>query len=345
MKKVFLSTLGLFVAILTIFYAVNFNAVNYGISQLRGQLNIIFNTERISEVMENPSFPDSLKSKIELIQEIKKFTVDSLGLKPSGSYESFYDQKGEPILWVITACPPYSLEPKKWEFPIIGEFAYKGHFEKAKVEKEVKELKKEGYDIRVGEVSAWSTLGYLDDPILSSMLTKSPGNLAALIIHELTHGTLFVKNDLEFNENLADFVGDEGAKLFLKSKYGDSSWVYQDYEESKQLNEAFSQHMLSGAIRLDSLFQTFTPEMESNNKNRLKFDLIDSIMVAAEKIYPAGRGFTYQGRGTVNNASFTSFKTYQAKQSEFKVELESKFNHNFKAYLEELKKKYSSIGK
>jgi hypothetical protein len=68
-------------------------------------------------------------------------------------------------------------------------------------------------------------------------------------------------------------------------------------------------------------------------------------MVAAEKIYPEGKGFTYQGRGTVNNASFTSFKTYQAKQSEFKVELESKFNHNFKAYLEELKKKYSSIGK
>lgn len=345
MKKFFLTILGLFLIVLVIFYVLNFDAVNYGMSQLEGQAGIVLNTVSVSELMDDPNFPDSLKSKIELIQEIKQFAVDSLGLQPSGSYQTYYDQKGEPILWVVTACPPYSLEARKWKFPIVGEFAYKGHFEKSKVLEEVEELKKEGFDVRVGEVSAWSTLGYLDDPILSSMLDKSPGGLAALIIHELTHGTLFVKNNLEFNENLADFVGDEGAKLFLKTKYGDSSLVYKDYEESKHLNELFSQHMLAGASKLDSLFQTFDPKKESYIKDSLKYNLIDSIMVSADKIYPDGRGFTYKGRGSVNNAFFTSFKTYQARQSDFRMELESKFNNNFKAYLEELKKKYSSIGK
>ncbi|MGR3809034.1 aminopeptidase [Jiulongibacter sp. NS-SX5] len=344
MKKVFRAVLILLVFAIGIFYAFNFKAVNYGLAQLKGQMDIIFNTVPIEDLLTDQQFPDSLKEQIRYIEEIKKFTVDSLGLKPSGSYQSYYDQKGEPILWVITACSPYKLDPKKWKFPIVGEFAYKGHFEKEKVQKEVSELKELGYDIRVGEVSAWSTLGYLDDPILSSMLEKDKGQLAALIIHELTHGTLFVKNDLAFNENLADFVGDEGAKIFLRSKFGEDSKEFQDYENSKLKNEEFSQLMVAGAEKLDSLFQTFDPQMASNEKDSLKYQLIDSLMFSAERIFNDSTRFHYRGRGTVNNASFTSYLTYQGKQTFFKEELESKFNNNFKVYLEELKKKYSSIG-
>ena len=328
---------------IAIFYAIYNYEINYGLRQLKGQIKIVTNTIPVNQVLENPNFPDSLKYRIELIEEIKKFTVDSLGLNPSSSYQTYYDQKGKPILWVISACPPYSLENKKWKFPIAGEFSYKGHFEKNIALTELEVLKNKGLDVRLTPISAWSTLGYLSDPILSSMLERNPGSLAALIIHELTHGTMFVKNDLEFNENLADFIGNHGALLFLETKYGKNSKEYKDYLVFKSFNDAFSQHISKGIVKLDSLFQTFSVEMSSIKKDSFKYDLIDKIMISSESI--PGNLHKYKGRGNVNNAFFTAYRTYQGKQNEFDTILRRDFNNNFKAYLAHLKETKESLGK
>ena len=344
MKRVFKVIALLLVTVVVLFYLFNFDAVNYGWRQAKGQLKIIFNTEPVTEILSNPDFPDSLRYKIDLIEEIKAFTVDSLGLRPSNSYEDYYDQKGEPVLWVITACEPYSLEARKWKFPIVGEFAYKGHFEKERALSEADELKTEGLDVRIGEVSAWSTLGYLNDPILSMMLDKSEGQLAALIIHELTHGTLFVKNDLEFNENLADFVGDHGARRFLRARFGEDSEEVKKYEYQLEFQLRFSDYMKKSTEELDSLYQTFRPEMASNIKDTLKYEMIYAIMHGAESLDSTGH-FKYRGRGTINNAYFTAFKTYQARQTVFEDELRNKFNGNFTAYLAYLREEYSTLGK
>jgi predicted aminopeptidase len=332
------------ILLLLIFYVFNFEAVNYGLRQAKGQLRIIFDTQPVEELLGDAAFPDSLRYKLELINEIKQFTVDSLGLLPSKSYTRYYDQQGEPILWVVTASEPYALQSKMWKFPVVGEFSYKGHFERHRAEKDAELLKKEGYDVRIGEVSAWSTLGYLSDPVLSSMLEKNEGQLAALIIHELTHGTLFVKNDLEFNENLADFVGDEGARKFLRYKFGADSEQLKTYEAELEFQQRYAAHIRAGAGELDSLFQTFTPEMASKYKDSLKYDLIDRIMCDAEALDSTGR-FRYRGRRTVNNAYFTAFSTYQGRQKDFEKELKERFGGNFNAYLVFLKKQYSSLGK
>lgn len=340
MKKILSFAFLSIVSATAIFYLTNKEEVNYGIRQLKGQLNVISNTIPIKEILENQAFPDSLKSQILLIEEIKKFTVDSLGLNLSSSYQDYYEQNGEPILWVISACPPYSLENKKWKFHIAGEFSYKGHFEEQIALDETAELKKEGYDVRLSEVSAWSTLGYLSDPILSSMLERKPGQLAALIIHELTHGTLFVKNDLAFNENLADFIGDHGAFLFLEDKYGKDSKEYRDYLASKAYQEHFTEIISKGSVKLDSLFQTFSPEMSSYHKDSLKYGMIDDIMFQADSIK-----FSIIGQKKINNAFFTSYRTYQGKQNEFETVLKRDFNNNFKTYLVHLKETKASLGK
>jgi len=188
-KKIALIVVG----VLTVLIVWQWELVSYGWMQGRGQLRILWNTKSVAEVLSDPAYPDSLKQKIELILEIKRFAIDSLGLDKSGSYESFYDQQGKPILWVVTAAQPYQLVARQWHFPIIGTFSYKGFFEKDRADTTVAELKREGLDTRVGEVSAWSTLGFLNDPILSSFLDRPEGSLAELIIHELTHGTLFIK--------------------------------------------------------------------------------------------------------------------------------------------------------
>ncbi len=341
MKKIVRFAGSIFLLVILLFYAFNFETVNYGARQAKGQVMVLLHTELVSEKLADKDFPDSLKYKIELIKAIRKFSEDSLGLNPSGSYETYYEQNGKPLIWVITASEPYRLEPYIWRFPLFGQFPYKGHFEEWRTTKEAQELKKQGLDVRIGEVSAWSTLGYLNDPILSSMLTKSEGQLAALILHELTHGTLFVRDNLEFNENLADFVGDHGARIFLESRYGPQSRQLNEYLQELDFQKKYADHMRSATMRLDSLFQTFTPEMASNVKDSLKYNLIDEIMLQAVRLDRSGR-LNYKGRGSVNNAYFTAFKTYQAKQTYFEKEFKSKFNSNFKLYLKYLKKKYAT---
>src|SRR5690606_11560390 len=140
-----------------------------------------------------------------------------------------------------------------WKFPLLGSFPYKGFFDYNMALKEQEKLKEENFDTYIGVVGGWSTLGWFTDPILSNMLSRKEGELADLIVHELTHGTLFVKDSVEFNENLATFIGNKGAEIILKSKYGENSPEYTGYMQRREDNARFASHILRGSDRLDSL--------------------------------------------------------------------------------------------
>lgn len=321
--------------------------LSYGWLQAKGQVNILMNVTDVEEVMNDPGFPDSLKQQIRLIQEIKKFGVDSLGLNPSENYTTFYNQHGKPILWVVTASERYRLRAKEWKFPIIGTFAYKGFFDSTRADLQEQELVQEGYDTDINEVSAWSTLGYLKDPILSSMLYRSKGGLANLILHELTHGTLFVKDDLELNENLASFVGDLGAIRFLTYKYGPDSEELKKYEYSKKYNDAYSSHVLRGGKQLDSLYATFRDQRVTVQKDTLKRNVIRQIIRTADTLL-GGQLALSRGTDSVetklpNNAYFIGYQTYKSRQNTFRKEFEEKFDGDFKKYMSYLKDKYPSL--
>jgi predicted aminopeptidase len=323
------------------------NEIRYGWWQAEGQLHILRNVEDVEDVMADPTFPDSLKRRLMLIQEIKKFGVDSLGLNASDNYTTFYNQHGKPILWVVTASERYKLAAKEWKFPLIGTFPYKGFFDEEKANRQEKELIEAGYDTDINEVSAWSTLGYLKDPILSSMLNRSQSSLANLILHELTHGTLFVKNNLELNENLASFVGDWGAIRFLSYKYGADSEELKKYEFSKKYNDAYSQHILRGGEQLDSLYKTFKDSKIEIRKDTLKRNLIRQIVTTTDTLLGGRVAFTKKGDSTEtklpNNAYFIGYQTYKSKQNTFRKEFEEKFGRDFKKYMAYLKDKYPSL--
>lgn len=347
LKKIALIIIG----VLAVLVVWQWELVRYGWMQARGQLRILWNTKPVAEVLADPAYPDSLKQKIELIQEIKHFAIDSLGLDKSGSYESFYDQHGKPILWVITAAEAYQLIGKQWNFPIIGTFSYKGFFEKDWADSTVAQLKREGWDTRTGEVSAWSTLGFLNDPILSSFLDRSEGSLAELIIHELTHGTLFVKNSLEYNENLADFVGEYGAQRFLAQKYGMKSVPYQNYMSTKAFNDRYDDHILRGTRTLDSLYKTFKPATPVTVKDSLKWNTIRQIVITidtirnehSQSLVRSVKKRRLNKLNLPNNAYFIGYLTYRKQQNRFREEFDRKFGGDFKRYLTYLKQTYPSL--
>ncbi|MFN6945267.1 MAG: aminopeptidase [Cytophagaceae bacterium] len=326
--------------------AIYHQSILYGISQGYGQVSILMKARPIEEFLDDPNYPDSLKANIRLVQEIREFAFDSLGLNRNDNYTTLFDQGGKPILWIVTGSDPYNLKAREWSFPFLGSFSYKGFFDFKKAEKEEGKLKAEGLDTSIGEVEGWSTLGWFKDPILSNMLHRRPGSLANLIIHELTHGTLYIKNDVDYNENLASFVGDKGALIFLRQKYGEDSPEYRQYEEGKIMLEEYTKKVLINGDRLDSLYNTFSNEMPLKDKGKLKKVVLKEIQLDLQNFFDQYKNVNprfYHRIENLNNTYFLDYRRYREKQDVFEEEFREKFNSDFKAYMLYLKETYPSL--
>lgn len=313
----------------------NLDLLKYGLMQAKGQLNVVWNAKPIKMVLADVNFPDSLKLKIELMQEIRQFAIDSLGLKDTKNYTAVYDQKGKDILWNLSACEPYELKSVQWSFPFLGSFSYKGFFELDKAKEERAQLERKGLDTRIRTVNAWSTLGWFRDPILSNQLNRSEGSLAELVIHELTHATVFFKDSLSYNENLASFIGEKGAIRFLNYKYGGNSVNIRRYIDDEDDYMKFTNHMLSGTRKLDSLYRSFTVEMDDALKSKKKQSMISKIIHSVDSIsFKNPRRFSgLFSEQLPNNCYFLSFHRYFSKIKQFEIQLKKEFNGDLRAFI------------
>ena len=346
LKKTIKLLFELLFLLLIVFSMLWHNLVVYGISQGIGQMTIILKAEKTETVLANPTFPDSLKQKLLLIQEIKKYAVDSIGIKPSANYSTVYNQQDKPTLYTVTACEPYFFKPKEWTFPFLGTVSYKGFFNKKEAQKEIYLLREQGYDVDVYSPSGWSTLGWFRDPIQSNMLKQSDGSLANLIIHELTHGTIYVKNNVNFNENLASFIGDKGAEQFLKNKFGLASKQYLAYEQNKADSKCFNAYMLKSKARLDSLYYNLSAVGSTRTKKPLKMKMIHDIVLGVMNLPLVKKKnyFNYSLQAFAEgNAFFMAFTRYDSQYDTFQKEYEQQYHSNLKKYLEAMKLKYVSL--
>jgi predicted aminopeptidase len=327
-KKIFIG-IGL---LLLIAIAWNWELVVYGARQGYGQVSMVWNAKPIQEYLNDPEFPDSLKAKLQLIGQIRRYAIDSLGLKDTKNYQTVYDQRGEEIMWVVQACEPFELKSKIWDFPIVGSVPYKGYFQKQKALDERATLEHQGYDVSVRNPGGWSTLGWFTDPILSDMLKRNEGDLASLIIHEMVHATVFVKDDVDFNENLASFIGDTAAYYFLAAHFGKDSQQFIQYLQEDQDYRKFSKHILRGTHILDSLYKGMKPDESVETKKAKKEAMISLIMNSADTLSLLSPRKSSSGR-LPNNTYFMSYHLYQARQGSFKEELDQKFDGNLKRYI------------
>jgi predicted aminopeptidase len=343
MKKGFKIVLRFIEALFIILFLwcdLNFKLVSYGIDQGIGELKIINNSRPIAEMLNDPAVADSIKLKFRIIGEIRQFAIDSLGLKQSKNYTTFYDQHGKPLLWVVTASEKFALKAYQWKFPVVGSVGYKGFFDYEKGKREEKKLSGKGYDTDCNATSAWSTLGWFRDPVFSNFLNRSEGQLAELIIHEMTHATLYVKSSVDFNENLASAIGETGAEQFLRFKFGNSSDELKKYLERNEDYNLFAAHFLRGAQELDSLYDGFNPSQPEELKNSQKQNLIRQIISSLDTVSFHNRArYTklFADEHYPNNAYFLGFTRYDSQKEEMKKELKESFHGNIKSYLQSLK--------
>ncbi len=319
----------------------NYELISYGLEQGRGQLHIIWNARDVSDILSDPQTPDSLKQRLNYIDEVRRYAINDLGLNDTDNYTSLYDQQGEPVLWVVTATKPFKFEPYSWEFPIVGTVPYKGFFRKELAEEELDRLKKMGYDAGIRTVGGWSTLGWFRDPILSEMLGRSDGDLANLIVHELVHATIFVKDSVTFNENLASFIGDRGAIMFLKDHFGESSEELENYYTELDDELRYANHILRGADKLDSLYQR-NSTLDSASLAGLKESMIRDIVYSIDTLdLTYTYGITKRLQNNLpNNTYFMSFIRYRERQQDLDSLYINVYNSDLIRMIRELKNDY-----
>ena len=337
-KRIFLGLLVVLIALVVMYW----DLVSYGIRQGYGQVNIIWNARPVEDFMADPTFPDSLKARLKLIDEVRQYAIDSLGMKDTKNYKTLYDQKGEEIMWVVLAAEAFQLKPKEWKFPIVGTVPYKGYFNKQRAINLKKKLESEGYDVIIRNPGGWSTLGWFTDPILSKMLNRSEGDLANLIIHEMSHSTIFVKDSINFNENLATFIGDRGTEKFLIHKYGLHSKEYITYIEEDEDYLKYVNHMLGGARQLDSLYATMKVSDPIDQKKSIKKMVIEKIVMSMDTLSLAltKQPSTRFKEVLPNNAYFMNFRTYQSKQIIFWDNFKANYKSDLRFYIKVLSEKY-----
>lgn len=183
-----------------------------------GHLAVQQATRPIETLMADPATSPELKAKLRQAQAIRAFASRELALPDNGSYRAYADLGRPYVVWNVFAAPEFSVKPEQWCMLVVGCVNYRGFYSRESAERLAGEMRQQGFDTYVGGVSAYSTLGFFDDPLLNTFLGLDESEVARLIFHELAHQRIFAGGDSEFNESFATTVENEGVRRWLAGR-------------------------------------------------------------------------------------------------------------------------------
>jgi predicted aminopeptidase len=275
---------------------------------IRGQYGILEKRRPISEIIADPNSPKSLRQKLAFILTVREFAETELQLPVENNYLTYVELNQPYVVWNVFAAPEFSIRPKTWCYPIVGCAAYRGYFLEEDAQKYASGLNDEGYDVYVAGVTAYSTLGWFDDPVLSTFLNYSRLRSAGLIFHELAHRILYIKGDTVFNESFATAVEQEGIQRWLAESQTSSD--FSDYLRSFDRHQEFIDLVLQYRRRLDTLYLSDASDAQ---KRQEKADLMMKLRHDFDQLKSADNGLSaYENwmKYSLNNAKIASVSAY-----------------------------------
>lgn len=279
----------------------------YYMQAARGQWELMRKREPIAEVLAADDTPDQLAARLRLVQQARAFSVSELGLPDNDSYRSYADIEREYVVWNVFAAPEFSLQPKTWCFPVAGCVAYRGYFAEDKAEKEAARLSDRGYDVAVGGVAAYSTLGKFDDPVLNTMLDWNDTRLVGVMFHELAHQELYIKGDTAFNESFASAVQETGVERWLAAE--GSAGGIELYRQSQALRQELMLLVAAARSDLEAVYASTSNDATKGREKSARLQRLARDMRAA--VEAAGREPAGWLTGELNNARLASMTLYE----------------------------------
>ena len=271
---------------------------------------ILWRREPIEGLLEKPDLDTQTREKLQLVLAVREYAGDKLKFRVGGSYASYSYVDRSALTYVLMAALKTDLTPYTWWYFFVGRFPYKGFFSEEAAKAEAERFQAEGYDTFVRTAAAFSTLGWFDDPLLSHLLRYDKVTLAQLVFHELFHNTLFVSGRADFNESLANFVGNQAAISFFRDRYGEGSPEHRSALQAWQEELEFSAFITEVALSLRDLYARDISEEE---KLKLREEIFSHSKeewlrrVAGRSVLHRFRGF---GQVQVNNAVVAHYLLY-----------------------------------
>jgi predicted aminopeptidase len=187
----------------------------YLVQAAAGQADVLARSEPVERVVADPRAPPEVRGRLELASQARQFAVRELGLPDGRSFRRYADLGRPYALWNVVAAPEFSVEPRRWCFPVAGCVGYRGYFDRAGAEAMARRLARRGDDVTIGGVATYSTLGHLPDPLFNTMLAWPETRFVGTIFHELAHERLYVPGASAFSEAFASVVEQEGVRRWL----------------------------------------------------------------------------------------------------------------------------------
>jgi predicted aminopeptidase len=274
------------------------------------EAEILLRRQPIAELIASPATDPRTRAKLELVLSARSFAAESIGLEAGESFTTFSPLESDTLVLVLSAAYRDRLQPYTWWFPIVGRVPYKGFFDPADARAAARALERQGLDTYLRPASAFSTLGWFNDPLVSTTLDEDSATLVNTVIHELTHNTFYAPGQAVFNESFANFVGAHGAIWYFRA-FGDTAHereALEDWARERRygrflewvydaLDSAFARHPDRAGERLAAREVIFT---------RAETLFVDSVAPYLPGYRPGMRV-----RLDLNNATLLSRRVYR----------------------------------
>ena len=299
------------------------------------QTKLVNRRQKIEAVLKGDKLTDAQKAKLRLVQEVKAYGESSLGLAKSKNYTTFVQLDEPYVTYIVQAAMAFELKPYLWHFPFVGDVPYKGYFVKSMAEEEAASFDKAKYDTYVRGVSAYSTLGWFQDSVLSSMLRYDDADLAETILHETIHTTLYIKSAADFNERMAVFMGHEGMRKFYLQREGTDSAHLKEAVADAADQKLFSAFLTREVEALKSWYEAHRSGMTPTLKEQ-RLEEIHQRFKSEVRPQLKTKAYGEFEKTKLNNALILAYRTYEYSLADFE-KLYAHFKGDFTQTLDWLK--------
>jgi len=309
--------------------------LSYYIDAANGHHDLMDKAQSIDEILQQADLDKKFQQQLINFQQARDFASQQLHLPDNNSYRSFSGLDRDYVVWNVVASKEFSIEPKEWCFPFVGCLSYRGYFEKHKVDAYAQQLKQQGLDVYVAGISAYSTLGWFDDPVVSSMLYDNEARRVGIIFHELAHQLMYRKNSTTFNESFAMSVEEEGIRRWFE--YHDKQVLLNQYKEDKAKSRQFHDMLLQTKNRLNLLYAQNLTDAEKRQKKQQHLKSIKNDYIKLRQQWNGYSGYDEWMAQDLNNAHFVLVQTYYDLVPMFRAILRQQ-NNDLDAFYNEVRK-------
>ena len=287
---------------------VSCSSLNYYAQAAQGQLTLLTDARPIEAWLADQNTDAKLRMRLSTARQIRTFAVQELALPDNDSYKNYASLARPFVLWNVVATPELSLKPVQWCFPVAGCVSYRGYYSKDAATDYGRALRAEGHDVQVGGVPAYSTLGWFNDPLISTFIYYPDAELARLLFHELSHQVVYVQDDSQFNESFASAVEEAGVERWL-SGYGNQA-MRDNYIKFSARKKEFLKLLLNCRSALEKNYASKAGKAEKRAAKARLFQKLQDDYLLLKESWGGFAGYDRFFAEPLSNAHLASIATY-----------------------------------